>query len=159
MQEESGRTVMPPTEEEAGEITLDVTGTNGHTELSFSKGQVRVTWKETNATERGLIKGLIQTGRLFGFVPYSVDDDGKPKEMLTKLPGTFRGKKGEIVLVGEVQKVKLFAQEMIEGEIRENRLVLEAQADGTWKALKPGDFKAEPGKKKKVTSSEPVGGG
>ncbi len=78
---------------------------------------------------------------------------------LKKLPGTFRGRKGEIVLKGEVKKVKLFAQEMIEGELKDNRIVMEAQDDGTWKMLKSGEFKAEPGKKKKVVSSVPAGGG
>ena len=149
----------PPTSEEGVDITLAVTGMNGHTELSFKKDQVRVTWSKTNSSERDLIRGLIQTSKMFGFTPYTVDADGKADNQLKKFPGLFRGKRGEILLKGEVKKVKMFAQEMVEGEVKNGRIAFEAQEDGTWKTLKPGEFKAEPGKKKKVTSSAPVGGG
>lgn len=159
MQDPQQSAQAPPTEEAPIDVTLSVTGYNGHTELSFTKGQARVKWAETNSGERDLIRGLIQTGRIFGFVPWTVDADGNPKDQLKKLPGAFRGRKGEIVLKGDVKKMKLFAQEMIEGELKDNRIVMEAQADGTWKLLKSGEFKAEPGKKKKVASSAPVGGG
>lgn len=148
-------------EEAPFDLTLDMTGVNGHTELSFWKDQVRVKWAETTVSERDLIRGLIQTSKIFGFKPWTVDEDGKPKEELKKLPGLFRGKKGEIILKGEVKKVKLLAQELIEGEVRNNHMVLEAQDDGSWKILKTGQFdpEKEPGKKKKVTTSAPVGGG
>lgn len=146
---------------EAGiELDLSMTGNNGHTELSFSKDQVRVTWKETNAGERDCIRGLVKTAKLFGFTAHSVDTDGKAAGEITKLPGLFRGKTGELILKGEVKKMKLFAQEMIAGELKNGRIVLRAKADGQWEFVKPGEeVKQEEGKKEKVVSSERVGGG
>ena len=88
-----------------------------------------------------------------------MDEDGKPKDKVKKLPGLFRGKKGEIILKGTVKKVKLFSQEMIAGELKDSRIVMEAKSDGTWKILKPGDYKPEGGKKRKIVSSAAVGGG
>jgi hypothetical protein len=146
---------------EAGfELDLSMTGNNGHTEMSFSKDQVRVTWRETNAGERDLIRGLVKTSKLFGFTAHTVDADGNAKDEAKTLPGIFRGKKGELILKGEIKKMKLFAQEMIAGELKEGRIVLRAKDDGQWEFVKAGEeVKAEPGKKEKVVSSERVGGG
>lgn len=159
MSEALSNAAQPAADESGIDLDLNITGMNGDTELSFSKDQVRVTWADSTASERGLIRGLVQTSKMFGFEPYSVDEDGKPKEKLTKLPGTFRGKKGQLILKGTVKRVKMFAQEMIEGEVKNGRIAFQAQKDGTWKAIRPGEFKPEPGKKQKVTTSAPVGGG
>jgi hypothetical protein len=153
-----------PAVEPEFELDLSMTGLNGHTEMSFSKDQVRVTWKETTAGERELIRGLVKTAKLFGFTAHAVDADGKAAQPITKLPGVFRGKKGELILKGEVKKMKLFAQEMIAGELKEGRIVLKAKADGEWEFVKDaktvGETKeGEAPKKEKVVSSERVGGG
>lgn len=147
--------------EEVGiDLDLSMTGNNGHTEMSFVKDQVRVTWKETNAGERDLIRGLVKTSKLFGFTAHTVDADGKPQEEVKTLPGLFRGKKGELILKGDIKRMKMFAQEMIAGELKEGRIVLRAKEDGSWEFVKAGEeVKAEKGKKEKVVSSEKVGGG
>ncbi len=150
----------PETEEELPlDLTLSMTNMSGHTEMSFSKDLMRLKWEKTSVDERGLIRGLVQSASLFGFVPWTVDEDGKPKEKVKKLPGLFRGKTGEIVLKGTVKKVKLFSLEMIAGELKDGRIVMEAKKDGTWKIIKPGDYKPEGGKKRKIVSSAAVGGG
>jgi len=151
-------TIQNHAAEPAVDVQLNVTGHNGHTELSFTKDSVRVKWAETGVVERGLIKSLIQTSQLFGFKAFNVDADGKAADAVTKLPGIFQGKKGEVLLEGEPKKVKLLCEEMINGEIKDGKMVFEAQKDGTWKILRePGEFKAD--EKKSVTTSSKVGGG
>lgn len=150
---------------EAGfELDLSMTGNNGHTEMSFAKDQVRVIWKETNAGERELIRGLVKTSKLFGFTAHEVDADGKPATEITKLPGFFRGKKGELILKGDIKRMKMFAQEMIAGELKDGRIVLKAKDNGEWEFVRDaktvGETKeGETPKKEKVVSSERVGGG
>lgn len=151
-------------------LSLSMADHTGHTEMLFEKDQVTVKWAETNAAERDLIKSLVKTCKLFGFTAWTVGADGRAHEPLTTLPGLMRGKKGELILKGEIKRIKMFAQEMIDGEIRDGKMVFECQKDGTWKQLREkGALNVEQTakaqeaektvEKKEVVSSAKVGGG
>lgn len=139
-------------------LTLDITSVGGHAELAFEGELVRVKWNDTTSTDRQMVKALVAQAKKLGLLPFKTDLEGRPTpEPTKKLPGAIFNKKGEIVLKGDELGAAKLAKELVEQEIREGRLVMVAQKDGSWKIVKPGQF--EPKKETKVVSTAKVAGG
>jgi hypothetical protein len=145
------------------QLNVAVHGVGGDASLSFAKEHIRVRWKEATFKERRMVGALVKRGRKLQMEVCTVDADGKPdKPAYSKdLPGLFKNAQGgELILQqGEKDAIKTIAKELIEDEIEVGGLVMEAQADGTWRLLKKGEFKPEPEKKQEVQVSRPVRGG
>lgn len=142
-------------------LTLMATGLGGHTEAIFEKNQIRISFSKTDPKERGLIENLVERARKEGMKLHTVDNSDNLKEIEDDLllDKIFKSK-GKLALTGSVDAVKKLALDIVEKEISERSLVMEAQEDGTWKILREkGEFKEKEDKEQKVTSSKvPVGG-
>lgn len=159
-------------------LSLAVTGAFGHAEAEFAGDQIVITYKKTTDKERGTIAMLVEKAKKKG-MKLSVPKQGAISKIVEKakdvvgiekaeekdakkddLTEALMAKKGKITLSGTKQAVEQLALETIEEEVKSNRVVSEAQEDGTWKVIKIGEFKAKEGDKKQaVTSHAPVLGG
>lgn len=141
-------------------LVLMATGTSGHTEAIFELEKIKISFSKTDPQERGMIENLVEKAQKEGMKLHSMDDKENLKEIdnQTLLDMIFK-KKGKLVLTGTVDAVKKIALDIVEKEIRERSLVMEAQDDGTWKILREaGEFKDKE-EKQAVTTSKAVGGG
>jgi len=165
-------------------LTLTEAGVFGHAEAEFAGERITITYKKTTPEERGMIAQLVEKAKKKGMTLHTVEEDGalkalvekakevigvekedKEKEKETKpvsdLMDILMEKKGKVVLKGSHQMVESLALETVEEEVKnKNRVVSEAQEDGTWKVITIGEFKAkEEDKKQAVNSHAKVGGG
>jgi hypothetical protein len=141
------------------DLSLAITGPGGHTEVLFEDDKVVVKFKNTSPAERGAIEQLVEKGRKIGLVLHR-----SKKEEATKpfddIKEVVMDKKGEIALKGKAEDVEKLAVALIEKEIKDGRVVAEAQEDGQWKILEDAKlFKPRKDKKQALTSTKvPVGG-
>lgn len=163
-------------------LTLTETGVFGHAEAEFAGDRIVVTYKKTTPGERGMIAQLVERATKKGMTLHAMDEGGaltslvekakeaigieksdeeKPTKPVGDLMDVLMEKKGKIVLKGEAQMVQSLALETVEEEVKnKNRVVSEAQEDGTWKVITIGEFKPkEEEKKQAVNSHAKVGGG
>lgn len=121
-------------------LTLSLMGPSGHTVVVFDGGKALVNFQKTSPGERGMIATLVEKAQKLGLKLHRAKkgEAGDPLEALTDV---LMDAKGEIALVGTSEAVEDLAFEMVAEEIRGNRVVSEAQPDGTWKVLKMGDWK------------------
>lgn len=120
-----------------------------------------------------MISTLVEKATKAGLKLYRAKK-GEPGVALEKVVDVIMDAKGEIALVGTKEQVEDIAFDLVDEEIRNNRIVAEAQEDGSWKVLRLGEFKKnveatkelvpagtpeEPEKKRAVSSHEKVGGG
>jgi hypothetical protein len=142
-------------------LTLTMKGPGGHTEAIFNRDEIRISFAKTDDKERGMIENLVERAKKEGMTLHSVDKEGDLKEISDDLllDKIFKSK-GELALTGTIEAVKKLALDLVEKEIIERSLVMEAQDDGTWKILKEkGSFKEKEGKEQGVTTSKIAGGG
>lgn len=163
-------------------LILTETGVFGHAEAEFAGERITITYKKTTPEERGMIAQLVERAKKKGMTLHTIDEGGaltalvekakevigvekKDEEETTKPVGDLMDilmeKKGKVVLKGDRQMVQSLALETVEEEVKnKNRVVSEAQEDGTWKVITIGEFKAkEEDKKQAVNSHAKVGGG
>ncbi len=155
-------------------LTLDIKGGNGHTEVLFEGDKVIIKYHKTDPVERGLIEQLVEKGQKLGLVLYTSKKE-EPTVPLADIKDVLMKKGGEIALKGEDEKVVDLVKEIvlkgpdeaveklaaskIEEELKKGRLVYEAQPDRTWKVLdKSAVFKPKKEKQRVSTSSPVVGG-
>jgi hypothetical protein len=136
--------------------------TGGHTEATFEKDEVRLSFHKTTPEEKGMIEVMVEKGKKAGMVLHTVDKKSelKPIEDEALLQEIFKGK-GEIALKGTPESVRKLALDLLEQEIADGRkMVFQAQEDGTWKTIhKKEDFKPQADEKEVVSSKEKAGGG
>lgn len=163
-------------------LTLTEAGVFGHAEAEFAGERITITYKKTTPEERGMIAQLVEKAKKKGMTLHTVAEDGALKALVEKakevigvekddeeketkpvsdLMDILMEKKGKVVLKGSHQMVESLALETVEEEVKnKNRVVSEAQEDGTWKVITIGEFKAkEEDKKQAVNSHAKVGGG
>jgi hypothetical protein len=141
------------------DVTISLLGADGHTELKIEDRQIRLKWNKAGMMERRMLRDLLTKARERGFEPYEVDGSGKAVKITKNLPGVFRGSKGELVLKSTPENIKKIAGELVDIEIADGHIVLEAQKDHTWKALKKGEFKPDEKEPKTLQSVKAVAGG
>lgn len=139
------------------ELMLAVTGHFGHAKAEFMQDTIVITYKKTTPGERGTIEMLVEKAVKKGMSLHT-GKNGEVQKPLERILDVLMDKKGQVILKGENSAVESLALETVEEEIKSNRIVSEAQEDGTWKVLEIGEFKAED-KKKSVTSHAPALGG
>ena len=139
-------------------LTLAVTGVDGHAEADFTADKIVLTFKKTTPSERGTIEKLVEKGQKKGLKLF-YGKSGEADKPLDRLLDVLMKKKAQVVLTGDAKIIEELALEAVEEEVKSRRLVMEAREDGTWKVVKVGDFKPKEGKKQAVTSTAPVGGG
>lgn len=164
-------------------LTLTETGVYGHAEAEFAGERITITYKKTTPEERGMIAQLVEQAKKKGMTLHTIDEGGtltalvekakeaigvekseeeKPTKPVGDLMDILMEKKGKVVLKGDAQMVQSLALETVEEEVKnKNRVVSEAQEDGTWKVITIGEFKPKEDEKKKqaVNSTAKVGGG
>lgn len=160
--------VAPAKEPEFG-LTLSLLGVGGDARLSFTKDHIRMTWEETTMRERRMMKSLITRARKANLEVCTVDPDGKPDTAARgkDLPGGIKRAKaeGEVLIQGNRKAIAEIATALVEEEIKDGSLVMEAQQDGSWKLLsaesnkKAAEEAEKKGKKRELQSSRAVGGG
>lgn len=137
-------------------LTLNMLGACGDVEITFETDQVVIDWRKSPRVERTALKALIVKAKENGFETF--DDEGEKTDELPS-DGHFGSKEGKIILKGKPSQLKFVAEGIIEQEIKNGKLVMQANEDGSWNILRQGEFKSEPEKKQKVVSSEKVAGG
>ncbi len=143
-------------------MTVSIQGIGGHTEIDFEDGRAKLTWKQTSMRERKLLRGMIKMAKAGGMKTYTVDEHGNAAKETSRVPGTIFNRSGELILKGEGSVVEMLAKNLVDAEKKSGRLVMEAQADNTWKILRPGDKEEEKEKsesKRKVHSTAKAAGG
>lgn len=164
-------------------LTLTEAGVFGHAEAEFAGERITITYKKTTPEERGMIAQLVERAKKKGMTLHTVDEGGaltalvekakevigveksdeeKPTKPVSELMDILMEKKGKVVLKGDIEMVQSLALETVEEEVKnKNRVVSEAQEDGTWKVITIGEFKPskDPEKKQAVNSHAKVGGG
>lgn len=142
-------------------MTLSVLDMSGHTELSFTEGQVRLRWKDAPPKERKKAREMVERAEDWDFKVHDVDQDGHAADELDEkqIAKAFKKKNGEMILKGTVDSVRVVAKDLVEAEIKEGMLVMELQKDGSWKALEAGSYKPKEKEKQKVTSAPRPRGG
>ena len=140
------------------DLTVSLLGIGGDAQLSFTEEHVRITVAKATSRERTAVINVVNKGLTAGLKLYTVDADGRKDKQLEKLPKLSGRKEKQYLLIGPKRKFELLAQGLVAAELDAGNIVMEAQKDGTWSAVKVGDFKAKKGKQA-VTSSRPVGGG
>lgn len=122
-------------------MDLTIAGASGHTSLTFRDDGVLVDWEKTSSKERGLLTDLLTKAREKGFKTYTLDDEEQPVEIAETLPGWLFNRKGKLLLKSEEKrKLQVFAKDIIDLQITNGKLVMEATKDGEWKILKLGEF-------------------
>lgn len=140
-------------------LTLAVTGVDGHAEAIFTSDKIVLTFKKTTPKERGTIESLVEKSLKKGLKLF-YGKNGDADKPMENIMDVLMKKKAQVILTGDSKVIEALALEAVEEEVKARRVVMEAREDGTWKVVKIGDFKpAEEGKKKVVTSTAPVGGG
>lgn len=139
-------------------LTLALTGPSGHAEAQFFGHRILITYQVTTERERGTVSLLVEKALKKGMKLYR-GKDGEIGKPLEKLVDVILDKRGQVILEGEKKDVEQLALEALEEEVKNGRIISEAQEDGTWKVIKIGEFKAKEGEKQKVVSHEPVRGG
>jgi len=143
-------------------LTLAITGVEGHAEAEFTTDKIVLTYKKTTPSERGSMDKLVEKGLKKGLKLF-IGKSGNPDKPLEKFLDVLMNKKGQVVLTGDEHVIEGLALEAVEEEVKQRRVVMQAREDGTWKVVKLGDIKPEPekdkDKKRVVTSTAPVGGG
>lgn len=122
-------------------MDLTIAGASGHTSLTFRDDGVLVDWEKTSSKERGLLTDLLTKARAKGFKTFTLDDDEQPVEIAETLPGWLFNRKGKLLLKTEEKvNLQIFAKDLIDLQITNGKLVMEATKDGEWKILKLGEF-------------------
>lgn len=140
------------------DLTLAVTGVDGHAEAEFTTDKIVLTYKKTTPSERGSMDKLVEKALKKG-LKLHLGKNGNAEKPIEKFMDVLMKKKGQVVLTGDAKAIESLALEAVEEEIKLRRVVMQAREDGTWKVVKVGDFKPEAEKKQAVTSHAPVGGG
>ena len=123
-------------------LTFAASGPGGHTVVTCEGTKVLVNYHKTDPKERGMIEKLVEKGLGLGLVLHH-SRKGVVGEALKNVVEVLMDAKGEIALVGTKEAVEELAYDVVEAEIRNNRVVAEAQEDGSWKVLRLGDFKKD----------------
>lgn len=123
-------------------LTLTASGPGGHTVVTFDGSEIRINFHKTSPKERGMIETLVEKA-LGGGLKLHRSKSGKPGDALGRILDVLLESKGEVMLLGTQAQVDELAVGLVEEQIRSNRVVAEAQEDGSWKVLRLGDFKAE----------------
>ncbi len=153
-------------------LTLDIKGGNGHTEVLFEGDKVIIKYHKTDPIERGMIKQLVEKGEKLGLVLYTSKKE-EPTVPLGDIHDVIMKKGGEIALKGQEEKVteleivlkgseeavEKLAADKVQEEIKKGRLVYEAQPDRTWKVLDKSSMFKPKKDKQRVSTSAPVVGG
>lgn len=140
-------------------LTLAITGVDGHAEADFTSDKIVLTFKKTTPSERGTIQTLVEKGLKKGLKLF-YGKNGEAGKPLEKILDVLLARKAQVVLTGDEKVIEELALEAVEEEVKSRRVVMQAREDGTWAVVKVGDFKPEKdGKKQAVTSTAPVGGG
>lgn len=155
-------------------LTLDIKGGNGHTEVLFEGDKVVIRYHKTDPVERGMIKQLVEKGEKLGLVLYTSKKE-EPTVPLGDIHDVLMKKGGEVALKGVEEKVTELAKEIVlkgteeaveklaadkvQEEIKKGRIVYEAQPDRTWKVLDKSTVFKPKKEKQRVSSSAPVVGG
>ena len=140
------------------DLTVSLLGIGGDAQLSFTEDHVRITVAKASSREKTAVTNVVNKGLKAGLKLYTVDADGKKNKQLKALPKLGGRKEKQLLLVGPKAKFELIAEGLVAAELDAGNIVMEAQKDGTWKAIRVGEFKAKK-EKQAVTSSRPVGGG
>ncbi len=145
------------------DLTLAITGVDGHAEAEFTSDKIVLTYKKTTPGERGSMDKLVEKALKKGLKLHH-GKNGNADKPLDKFMDVLMNRKGQVVLTGDEKVIEALALESVEEEVKQRRVVMQAREDGTWKVVKLGDLKPEvdkDGKEKKklVTSTAPVGGG
>lgn len=145
------------------DLTLAITGVDGHAEAEFTSDKIVLTYKKTTPGERGSMDKLVEKALKKGLKLHH-GKNGNADKPLDKFMDVLMNRKGQVVLTGDEKVIEALALESVEEEVKQRRVVMQAREDGTWKVIKLGDLKPEvdkDGKEKKklVTSTAPVGGG
>lgn len=138
-------------------LTLALTGPSGHAEAQFFGDRILITYRDTTDKERGTVSILIEKAMKRG-MKLHLGKDGEVGKPVEKIHDVIMDKRGQVILLGEKKDVEQLALEALEEEVKNGRIISEAQEDGTWKVIKIGEFKAKE-EKQKVVSHEPVRGG
>lgn len=140
-------------------LTVAITGPGGHTEVLFEEDKVIIKFKDTSPAERGMIEQLVEKGRKAGLALHHSTKE-EPTKAFDDIKEVVMDKKGEIALKGKTEDVEKLAVDLIEREIKSDRVVAEATDDGKWEIIKDAKlFKVKKDKKQAVTSTRtPVGG-
>jgi hypothetical protein len=144
------------------DVELKMQGIGGHTSLHFKDKEILMEWKETTLRERRLLAELITMVRSEGMKTFSVNDKDEAEEITDDLPGVFFGRKGKMILrneSGKIDPMKIIAKGIIDAEIKDGRLTMEATKSGEWKILRVGDFELKKGEKQVVKTVEKGRGG
>ena len=154
-------------------LTIAASGPGGHTVVTCDGTKILVNFHKTSPKERGMIETLVEKAKAAGLTLHR-SKKGEAGDVLPKIHDVLMDSKNEIVLLGTKDQVEEIAFDLVDQEIRNNRVVAEAQEDGSWKVLRLGEFKKnveaskelvpagaveEPEKKRAVSSHEKVGGG
>jgi hypothetical protein len=142
-------------------FTLKAQGPGGHTEASFEKDEIRISFVKTDPNERGMISGLVEKATADGMKIHVAGKKGALKELADAglLEEIMKGK-AELVLKGSADVVKKLAVLCMDKEVEKGKVVLIAQEDNTWKrVLGKGELKETEEKKKVATSTEVVRAG
>lgn len=152
--------VPVPAKEEAPPcrgLTFSAMGIGGHTVVTFEKDVILVKYHKTSPSERGMIEQFVEKALAKGLKLHR-SKKGEAGEPLDAIVDVIMDPKGEVALKGPKEAVDELAVAVVEKEIKDGRLVMEAQEDGTWKILHLGDFKKKD-KEQEVVSQSKAGGG
>lgn len=133
-------------------ITHNLTGHGGHTALVFKDDTVTIEWENSNIWERGSLRQIINAAKVFNF-----------KVTGTKFDRGVGPKTGKVIMTATEEKVDMLAETFTDKELKDGKLLMEGQKDGTWKIIKNISELESPSKSKKNpktrTSHRKLGGG
>lgn len=138
-------------------MDLTIAGASGHTSLTFRDDGVLVDWEKTSSKERGLLTDLLTKARAKGLKTFTLDDDEQPVEITETLPGWLFNRKGKLLLKTEEKvKLQIFARDLIDLQIGNGKLCMEATKEGEWKILKLGEFELRVEGERQPVEADPV---
>lgn len=137
------------------EMELNVMGPTGDAQVKFDHDAAIVSWKETSAPDRRLVKRLLEKAASLGLKAHTKDQDTGALKAAEGNPKLKEA--GTLVLAGDPMAVRSLAKEIVDSEVSEGRLVMQSADGGRWEFVRPGEFKPE--EAKKVVSSARVTGG